>query len=291
MEIRQLELLSSAVELGSLTAAAKRGHLSQPAMSQQIHALEEELGEALLIRKPRGVEATAAGKILLKHASLIIKEVRLAKLAFSDRQELQSGKVVFGMIPTIAPYLLPRLVSPFREKFPNIELEVLETKTHQLVEKVALGILDFAILSDVNEAELKRSSLSLRKLFDEPLLLAAPPKHPLIVQEKAPSPHDIAENELIHLAEGNCLAEQTLALCRTSQSKHSLQCDQLATALAMVVAGFGVTLVPKLGAQMAAHNQICLREFGGKSAFRTVYLLTRKEVKLNAAAESLLKTL
>ncbi|MFD0893085.1 LysR family transcriptional regulator [Luteolibacter ambystomatis] len=288
MEIRQLELLRTILEEGSLTAAAKRCHLSQPALSQQIQALEAELGEPLLIRKPRGVEATAAGSLLMEHAARILEETARAKDAFTGRRELQSGKVAFGIIPTIAPYLLPRLLGPFRKRFPGIDLAVSEARTADLIPQVVSGAIEFAILSDVAEAERKRWSLHLRELFREPLLLAAPADHPLATRKQSPTAADLDASELIHLQGGHCLSDRTLRVCKIRDPNPGLRCDQLSTAMAMVAAGLGVTVVPKLAVRDLG-DSVVIRPFAGEGLYRTVSLMKRRGAKASPAAEELLR--
>jgi DNA-binding transcriptional LysR family regulator len=116
MDLRQLEYFTAIVKEGSLTEAAKRCRIAQPSLSQQLRALEDELGETLVLRKPRGVEPTAAGRILLEHAERVLEEARVLRERFAKRRETHEGSLVFGMIPTIAPYLLPRLLGPFRHE-------------------------------------------------------------------------------------------------------------------------------------------------------------------------------
>lgn len=291
MELRQLELLRCVLEEGSLTAAAKRCHISQPALSQQIQSLEAELGESLLIRKARGVEPTAAGNLLLEHAIRILEEAARAKDAFAGRQDLQSGRVSFGIIPTIAPYLLPRLLGPFRKRFPGIDLAVSEARTAELVSQLVEGNIEFAILSDVAETERKRWSLHLRELFREPLLLAAPADHPLITRKAPPNPSDLDPVELIHLQGGHCLADRTLRVCKIRDPNPSLRCDQLSTALAMVTAGLGVTIVPKLAVREGTDHTIVFRSFAGEGLHRVISLMKRRGVGTSPAAEELLRLL
>ncbi|BCU76491.1 LysR substrate-binding domain-containing protein [Luteolibacter sp. LG18] len=288
MEIRQLELLRAILEEGSLTAAAKRCHLSQPALSQQIQALEAELGEPLLIRKPRGVEPTAAGTLLMEHAGRILEETERVKDAFTGRRELQSGRVAFGIIPTIAPYLLPRLLGPFRKRFPGIDLAVSEARTADLIPQVVSGAIEFAILSDVAEAERKRWSLHLRELFREPLLLAAPADHPLATRKAPPTPADLDASELIHLQGGHCLSDRTLRVCKIREPNPGLRCDQLSTALAMVAAGLGVTVVPKLAVRDLGDG-VVFRPFAREGLHRVISLMKRRGTGTSPAAGELLR--
>lgn len=289
MELRQLELLRCILEEGSLTAAAKRCHLSQPALSQQIQALEAELGEPLLLRKPRGVEPTPAGSLLMNHALRILEETARAKDAFAGRRDLQSGRVAFGIIPTIAPYLLPNLLGPFRKRFPGIDLAVTEARTVDLITQLVAGGIEFAILSDVAEADRKRWSLHLRELFREPLLLAAPPDHPLITRKAPPKPSDLDPAELIHLQGGHCLADRTLRVCKIRDPNPGLRCDQLSTAMAMVAAGLGVTVVPKLAGRDPGDRSMVFRPFAGEGLHRTISLMKRRGTGTSPATAELLR--
>jgi LysR family hydrogen peroxide-inducible transcriptional activator len=289
MELRQLELLRCIFDEGSLTAAAKRCHLSQPALSQQIRALEEEVGEPLLVRKPRGVEATAAGEMLMGHAVRMLDELARLNDVFAGRRDLQTGRVAFGIIPTIAPYLLPRLLGPFRKRFPGIDLAVSEARTADLIDRLVAGEIEFAILSDVAEADKKRWSLQLRELFREPLLLAAPADHPLATRKAPPNPSDLKAAELIHLQGGHCLADRTLRACKIRDPNPGLRCDQLSTALAMVASGLGVTVVPKLAVAHLENSAVVCRPFAGKGLHRTICLMKRRGTGTSPAAEELLR--
>lgn len=291
MEFRQLEIFIAVVDAGSLTAAAARCHLSQPAVTQQIHALEEDVGEPLLIRRPRGVEPTAAGAGFAEHARRLLAERDRVRDAFSDRGRLRAGRVCFGIIPTIAPYLLPEWLGPFRERYPGIRIEISESRTGGLVSELVEGRIDFAILSDVPEAERRKGSLRYRELFREPLLLAAPEKHPLATRKQAPEPGEVTAAELIHLKGGHCLAERTLRLCRIRQPDPGLQCEQLGTALAMVAAGLGVTVVPQLATRSRRMDGIVVRPFAGPGLHRVIALLKRRGSRETPAVTELLRQL
>ena len=291
MELRQLEILASVAESGSLTAAAKRCNLSQPAISQQIHALEEEIGEALLIRRARGVDVTAAGRTVLEHAARLLTERDKLRAAFADRRELRHGRVAFGIIPTIAPYLLPQWLGPFREKHPGVAIAISESRTDELISQLVEGRIEFAVLSDVPEHDRQKWSLKVKELFREPLLLAAPAKHPLALRKAAPTPADLSASELIHLKGGHCLSDRTLRLCKIREPDPGLQCDQLGTALSMVASGLGVTVVPKLATRNRAMDGVVLRPFSGKGMYRVIALMKRRDSKDTPAAAELLKQL
>lgn len=291
MELRQLESFVAIVEEGSLSAASKRHHLSQPALSQQLQALEQELGETLLHRHPRGIEPTAAGELLLEHARVMLAQAERLQGEFQGRRELESGSFSFGIIPTLAPYLLPQLLGPFRKSHPGVMVSVRESRTDQLIPMVISGEIEFAILSGASAEDRRKASLQLRELFREPLLLAAPVGHPLTLKKNLPHPEEIDPSELIHLSEGHCLADRTRKIWRGCKQDYRLQCDQISTALAMVSAGMGVTIVPKLASRAIPHGNIVCRAFAGKGMERPVHLLKLRRSRLTPAAEKLLASL
>jgi len=289
MDLRQLEYFTAIVKEGSLTAAAKRCRIAQPSLSQQLRALEDELGEALVHRKPRGVETTAAGKILLEHAERVLEEARLLRERFTQRRDSHEGSVIFGMIPTIAPYLLPKLLAPFRKAFPKIDVQVREARTQGLIKLVVDGSIEFAILSDVTAQDQKRWSLHVRELFHEPLMLAVPLSHPLAEGSQAPLPEQLLPETLIHLRDGHCLTDRTLKVCKLDRLDPRLECDQLETALAMVEAGLGISIVPELAVRSRPLPGVAICRFAEPVPERTISLMKRRGVPFSTAATELIR--
>lgn len=288
MDLRQLEYFMAIVKEGSLTAAAKRCRIAQPSLSQQLRLLEEELGESLVHRKPRGVEATAAGKILMEHATRVLQEAEILRQRFANRRDTHEGRVIFGMIPTVAPYLLPRLLGPFRDAYPKIDVQVREAKTRSLIQLLVDGDIEFAILSDVTAQDRKKWSLHVRELFREPLLLAIPVGNPLSTSAPPPSPADLDPETLIHLRDGHCLTDQTLAVCNIDRLDLKLECGQLETALAMVAAGMGIAVVPELAVRPYPMPGLVFRRFADPAPERTISLMKRKSCLLSKAADALI---
>ncbi len=289
MDLRQLEYFTAIVREGSLTAAAKHCRIAQPSLSQQLRALEDEFGETLVHRKPRGVEPTAAGKILLEHAERVLLEARLLRERFAKRRESKEGSLVFGMIPTIAPYLLPKLLAPFREAFPKIDVQVREARTSGLIQQVVDGSIEFAILSDVTPQDQKRWSLHVLELFREPLLLVVPLSHPLAGETQAPKPEQLLPENLIHLRDGHCLTDRTLKVCRLDRLDPRMECDQLETALAMVEAGMGISVVPELAVRSRPMPGVAIRRFVDPAPERTISLMKRRNTPLSSAATELVR--
>ena len=288
MDLRQLEYFMAIVRDGSLTGAAKRCHIAQPSLSQQLHLLEEELGESLVHRKPRGVELTAAGKILVEHATRVLHEAEILRQRFANRRDSHEGRVIFGMIPTVAPYLLPRLLGPFRESYPKIDVQVREAKTRHLIQLLVDGSIEFAILSDVTPQDRKKWSLHVRELFREPLLLALPAGDPLATADPPPTPADLNPETLIHLRDGHCLTDQTLALCNLHRLDLKLECGQLETALAMVAAGMGIAVVPELAVRPYPLPGLIFRRFAEPAPERTISLMKRRSSTLSKSANALI---
>lgn len=289
MDLRQLEYFAAIVKEGTLTGAAKRCRIAQPSLSQQLRALEDELGETLFLRKPRGVEPTEAGRILMDHAERVLSEARALRERFEQRKTSNTGRVIFGMIPTIAPYLLPRLLGPFRAAFPKIDVQIREARTTGLIEQVVDGSIEFAILSDVTPLDQKKWSLHVRELFREPLMLAVPQSHPMAGLAEPPKPEELQPETLIHLRDGHCLTDRTLKVCRLQRLDPRLECDQLETALAMVAAGMGIAVVPELAVRSHHAPGLTFRQFHEPAPERTISLMKRRAIPLSKAAEGLVE--
>lgn len=291
MDLRQLEYFVSILKEGSLTGAAKACRVAQPSISQQLKALEDELGEPLVHRRPRGVEPTDAGRILLKHAERLLDEARQLRQRFDKRRETQEGRVVFGIIPTIAPYLLPRLLKPFRDTFPKVDIQIQEALTSDLIQQVVEGTIEFAILSDVLPQELKKWSLHVKQLYREPLVLALPHGHPLARKKQPTRTTHLDPKELIHLKDGHCLTGTTLKACRLERLDPQLECDQISTALAMVSAGIGIAVVPELASRTHKSSSLVFRPFAQPVPERSINLLKRRAAPLTKPATELVNLL
>jgi len=293
MEMRQMKYFDAVVREKNFSRAAESCGVSQPSLSQQMMALEEELGEPLFRRLPRGVEVTEAGYLVHERVLGILAETEKLASAFKERGNLQSGSVVLGMIPTVAPYLLPPLMEIFRRRYPGIHVRVTEGQTGSLIDDVVGEKVDFAVLSDVDAAVLKKRSLHMEKLFTERLFVALPEGHALARMETVPA-SEIVPDHVLSLSDGHCLRDQVPTVCRSravsggrAQPGSLLECEQLSTLQALVAAGLGVAFVPEMSVRQEPVEGVVYRKLKTPSARRQIALLKRRGRNMSPAAKAL----
>ncbi len=293
MEDRQLKVFVEVLQTRSISSAADKLKVSQSAISQQIQKLEEKVGEQLLIRRSRGVELTSAGKVFLPYAERILNEQKGLSLEFERRKNINSGVIQFGVIPTMAPYLIPKLLKPYTERHDSVDFIIQEKRTMDLVNALVIADIDFAILSDVSDEVLSKYGLEKEVLFYEPLLLAVPKeskdsKIGVDLTLEDVDLRDIESQHFIHLNEGHCLRSQSLAVCKMRPEEVKFQCEQLNTALCMVEEGMGVCIVPKLAVSENCRDKILFKKIRNEEAKREISLLKRKNTQLPSNSQALI---
>src|SRR4051812_25776162 len=233
MEMHQLRYFLAVAKTGSFSRAAEECHVAQPSLSQQILKLEDEMGEKLFERLRRRTILTGAGELFRKRAERIIREVDEARREVHDLQGELRGKIELGALPTIAPYLLPKLVRGFTEKYPAVELVVHEEVTSRILAALDSNELDLALMS----LPLPESRVEVHQLFREELLLTMTAGHPLI-RKKTVTLEDLAPEKFILMQEGHCLGEQALQFCRERGFHPQITCRsaQVETIQALVEA-------------------------------------------------------
>jgi len=244
MEVHQLRYFVAVSETGNFSRAAQNCHVAQPSLSQQIKKLEETVGQPLFERQTRGATLTPAGWLLLPYARRILEEISEATRRVGDLDNDVSGPLTIGVLPTIAPYLLPRWLEEFNHAYPEVVLSVDEGITPRLVEAIGGGEIDLALLS----LPLAEPFVEYHPLFSEEFELALPTGHPLATARTV-GMDDLAQESFILLHEGHCLSEQALEFCHTKAGfapKVRCRSAQLETLLALIRAGMGVSLVPKM---------------------------------------------
>src|SRR3954454_6782420 len=214
MEIHQLRYFVAVAEEGSFSRAAAREHIAQPSLSQQIQKLEAEIDQRLFDRLSRTVVVTEAGKCLLEYARKILVDMAEARRCLDDLQQDISGGLNIGAIPTMAPYVLPKLIGKFQTRYPKVVLEILEDTTEHLALRLEDGPLDIAIMSTCNQSP----ALEPHPLGKETLLVLLPNQHRLAKKKKI-SWTDLESEKFLLLHEVHCLSVQVCQLL----ASHNLQ--------------------------------------------------------------------
>ncbi|HEY9255262.1 MAG TPA: LysR substrate-binding domain-containing protein [Stenotrophomonas sp.] len=243
MNLRDLKYLVALADHKHFGRAAAACFVSQPTLSTQIKKLEDELGVPLVERAPRKVMLTPAGREAASRARGIVAEVEQMKEAARRSQDPEAGTVRLGIFPTLGPYLLPHVVPRIRERFPQLELLLIEEKSDQLLRQLREGRLDAAVLA----LPIHDDQLHTEFLFEEPFVLAVPGSHPL-AHRTSLTLDELSDLRLLLLEDGHCLRDQALDVCHLAGAleKSEFQATSLETLRQMVAANVGVTLLPLL---------------------------------------------
>jgi LysR family hydrogen peroxide-inducible transcriptional activator len=280
MNLRDLRYLIAIAEQGHFGRAAAACGISQPTLSVQLRKLEAELGLTLFERGGKAVVPTPACERLLGHVRAAVAAADSILAAARDLRDPLAGALRLGIIPTLAPYLLPLVFAPLRAALPALEIEPWEDQTAALLDKLRAHELDAALLA----TEPDGADLACRELFTEPFVAALPPGHPLAA-EAVVAEADLARDILV-LADGHCLREQALAACgRGGALGGTLRAASLATLLNMVAAGYGTTLIPGLAAGAAEDAGIVLRPLAAQAG-RRIRLVWRAAYPRRAALDA-----
>jgi len=273
MNLQDLRYLVAVAQQRHFGRAAEACGVSQPTLSSQIRKLEKELGVTFFERTNKRVEVTPVGSRILAHAQRALHEAALMEAVARAARDPLVGPLKLGVIPTLAPYLMPLILKPLREKYPGLTIELWEDQTRSLIDALRNHRLDAVLLATAGEAP----EITEIALFDEPLLAALPPNHRLAARREVTE--EALKDELLVLAEGHCLANQALAACGTRQGPRarlqgSMQAATLETLVNLVAAGYGTTLIPALAAETLGRRGIVLRPLAGRSC-RTIRLASR----------------
>jgi LysR family hydrogen peroxide-inducible transcriptional activator len=267
--ILQLEYLVAVARTKNFRRAAEELYVSQPSLSSQIQKLEKQLGVQLLERDRRRVIVTPLGEQVVAQAQEIL--TRCDELVGTARGEFDTlrGELRLGIIPTIAPYVLPKIVPHVREAYPEMRLMVREDQTERLLQQLRDGRLDLLLLA--KEAEL--GQVATLSLFQDPFFAALPADHPMAQLEQIPA-SGLADAELLLLEDGHCLRNQALDVCSSVGAKEvgDFRATSLPTLVQMVAGGVGVTLLPEtaIEREVAGNPAIVVRPFAPPVPYRTV---------------------
>jgi LysR family transcriptional regulator, hydrogen peroxide-inducible genes activator len=271
MEVHQLRYFCAVAHHGTFTRASEVEHVAQPSLSQQVAKLEAELGARLFDRLPRSAKLTVFGKAFLPKAEQILRELEAAKTELQEMSGNDRGDVSVGIIPTIAAYLLPRLLDGFSLRHPQITVKIFEDITSVLLQRLHAGTLDIAIVA----LPIAGNELESEGLFEEKMYAVLPEKH-----RRASRPSislaELNREPFLLLKEGHCFRDSVIAACRQSKMSPSVvfESGQFATILAMVSAGMGVSAVPAMAVQ--PHPGCKFVAISGKHSTRKVGIVTSR---------------
>ena len=274
--LKQIRYFEALARTGHFGRAADACAISQPALSMQIKELEETLGAALLERGPRQISLTSLGEEFNLRAREILRSVdELADLARASQARL-AGRLRIGVIPTIAPYLLPTIIANLTRQYGGLDIRVRETVTQRLIQELSEGRLDTAIVAlPVSEPSFEEVAL-----FSEEFMLVRPRDG-----DDCPVPSiDMLQNmRLLLLEEGHCFRDQALAFCKMNSSlpRESLDGTSLSTLVQMVGSGIGVTLIPEMAVPIETRSAaVSVTRFGDPCPSRTIGMIWRKSSPL-----------
>lgn len=282
MNLQEIRYLVAVAEHRHFGRAAEACNVSQPTLSSQIRKLEDELGVTLLERTNKRVNLTPVGGQILLHAQRALAEAALMESVARAARDPLVGPLKLGVIPTLAPYLMPIILKPLKQAYPGLTLELWEDQTRSIEDGLRNHRLDAALLA----TEPETAEITDLALFDEPLLAVLPVNHRFASVKRVSE--EALRDELLVLADGHCLATQALAACgaRRGQLRNrqhgamhgtiqgSMQASTLETLVNLVAAGYGATLIPALAVDSFARRDVVFRPLQGKAS-RTIRLASR----------------
>lgn len=277
LTLKQLRYFDALARLGHFGRAADDCAISQPALSMQIKELEEALGAALFERGPRQIWLTGFGEEFAARVRQILRSVdELGDLARAARDQL-AGRLRIGVIPTVAPYLLPAIIGDLTRMNADLDIHVRETVTPKLLHELLEGRLDTAVVA----LPVSEPSLTEVALFEERFVLVRPAEEE---GKPVPSPEALREMRLLLLEEGHCFRDQALSFCNMNSAlpRELLDGSSLSTLVQMVGAGIGVTLIPEMAVGVETKSAaVSIARFKDPEPSRTIGMVWRKSSPLS----------
>lgn len=277
MNLRDISYVLKVAELKHFGKAAQACFVSQPTLSGQIKKLEQELGVEIFERNNRIVELTSVGKEVVQHGLLMLEQADAIKNLALSYQDPMAGSLKLGVIPTVSPYMMPRILAPLKKRYPQNTLVLSEEFTDVLLQRLRLHEIDAAIIA----TQVDNNEFCTIPIFKEPFWLAYPSDHSISKVKSIEICHLLDANLLL-LAEGHCLAQQTIDLCGQSRVGRSdmadLRASSLETLLQLVAAGYGSTLIPALArtGSWLKNKNISICQLDLNVAYRNVAIVYRK---------------
>jgi len=289
IKLRDLEYLAAIAQHKHFGRAAQACFVSQPTLSGQVMKLEAQLGLTLVERQSKKVMLTPAGEKLVVEARKVLTAANEFELSAKALLDPFSGDLHIGLIPTLAPYLLPHIMSHLNERLPNINFYLHENKTQVLLKELDEGKLDLLILPWLEEMD----KFSRYDLFAEPLVLAASPKHALARSENVKL-SDLRNQQVLSLEDGHCLREQAMGYCFTAGATEDqrFKATSLETLRYMVASDMGITLLPQLATlNLGESNAIHYMKFEKPEPVRQISLVIRQGYSRLECVRAVVKTI
>jgi LysR family hydrogen peroxide-inducible transcriptional activator len=287
MELSQLRYVMAVADTGNFTRAAARSNITQPSLSQQIIKLERELGHKLFHRMGRKAVLTEAGTVFLERARRILFEVEDATKELGDHPSLER-KITVGAIPTLAPYLLPTLITRCRKRFPNLQVNIREDFKVTLIQEILEGELDLALAT----LPVADPSIQVEVLWKEPLILAVAKGHPLASKDRVIG-SDLANETFILLGSSSSLTAQVRRFCGENNFEPRIgsRCAQVATVKALVGIGTGISILPRVARSAEDEDSLVYITLADAEPFREIAVLRHMQRYQTRGAEQFLSLL
>lgn len=288
MTITQLEYAVALDTYGSFVAAAEKREVTQPTLSMQIQKLEEELGLKLFDRSSQPIRATPEGKRVINQARVVIREAGRIHELINDEKGIVDGFLRIGIIPTIAPYLVPVFVKTVAEKYPDLHLEITELTTSVIVDRIKNNQLDCGLLA----TPLHETELTETPIYYEPFVVYVSPSNPL-AKKAALAASDIHAEDIWLMNEGHCFRSQVLQICRdrkkNNESKSfTYEAGSIETLKRLVEVNNGYTLLPELSVKEFGIKQMkMVRYFKSPEPVREISIVTGKHFIKQAALDAI----
>ena len=287
MTLQQLEYIIALDSYRHFVTAAEHCFVTQPTLTMQVKKLEEEIGVKIFDRSSKPLRPTDAGTYIISKARQILREVEHLKAYLMEERELLHGEFTLGIIPTLAPYVLPIFLPEFIKANPTTHLKIQELQTEQIIERLKKGTLDIGLLA----TPLGDKTIREIPLFYEPFLVYLPDDHPWMKKEKIPGDYLDIENMLI-MEEGHCFRDQALAICSSQPAKRQsgfyYESGSIEALKGLVRRGLGYTLVPEFSV-IDELSSPRVKRFKGPEPVREVSLVVHntftKEALINQLHE------
>ncbi len=279
MTLQQLEYILAVDAYKQFSTAAEKCFITQPSLSAMIQKLEDELGVKIFDRSKQPIMPTPIGIDIIAQARLILNESEHLKQMVKDRMETVTGELRLGIIPTLAPYLLPLFLKDFSEKYRDLKLNIIELTTENIIAQLKKGVLDVAIMATSS----KDNQLLEDPIFYEEFVVYAPNENAVLKKQYLLA-EDIDANRLMLLQEGHCMRTQVINLCALQKTQSSLsnityEAGSLETLKRLVETHSGITILPILAILDMTEDQLqYIRFFKPPAPVREISLVTHRSL-------------